>query len=91
LFEFHCHGIARPQVIAAHLKLSLATIKNLKKRLKHNWIAVSGAKSPADTGAPWKFFLPQRTHLKLLTTAPKKFFPLGGAISFFDSLYSRGT
>jgi hypothetical protein len=51
LFEFHCHGIARPQVIAAHLKLSLATIKNLKKRLKHNWIAVSGAKSPADTGA----------------------------------------
>jgi len=47
LFEFHCDGIAKPQVIAARLKLSLATIKNLKKRLKHKWIAFSGPKSPA--------------------------------------------
>jgi hypothetical protein len=48
LVEFHCDGIARPQVIAARMKLSLGTIKNLKKPLKHKWIAYSGSKSPAE-------------------------------------------
>jgi hypothetical protein len=48
LFEFHCDGIARPQLIAARLRLSLATVKSLKKRLKHKWTAYSDSKSPAE-------------------------------------------
>jgi hypothetical protein len=48
LFDLHCDGIAKPQLIASRLKLSLGTIKNLKKRLRHKWLTFSSSQSPAE-------------------------------------------
>ena len=45
LLELRCHGISKPQVLAARLKLPVRTIYNLSDRLQRAWVRFANGRS----------------------------------------------
>ena len=45
LLELECRGVSKPKALAAHLKLSVRTIYNLRERLKRAWLGFVGGRT----------------------------------------------